>query len=69
METTSTPNVIREYQVSEDEQEMLFSREASYGSIKRACPWCESMTLTEDTYGYEKVVSCSHCEYSESKTL
>ncbi len=54
---------------NEDEQELLVSKTILYGDITKPCPWCQSMTLTEDTYGYEKVISCSHCEYSVTKTI
>lgn len=63
------PNIIRLSQVNEEEREMLLSKDKVYGDIDKPCPWCSSMALTEDTYGYEKVISCSHCDYSVSKTI
>lgn len=63
------PNVIGLTQLNEEEQEMIIARDTIYGMIERPCPWCSCMTLQEDTYGYEKVVYCTHCEYSQSKTI
>lgn len=63
------PNVIDPHQINEEEEDMIVSREIIYGMIDRPCPWCNGMTLQEDTYGYEKVIYCTHCEYSVSKTV
>lgn len=63
------PNIIRLNQVSEEEGQLLISREKVYAKDTMPCPICERMTLREDTYGYEKVVSCSYCDYSMTKTI
>lgn len=65
----NNPNIIRLNQVSDEEGELLFSKEIIYAKEDMPCPWCQCMTLSEDTYGYEKVVSCSHCPYSQTKTI
>lgn len=40
-----------------------------YADKKMPCPRCSLMTLEEQTMGYEQVIYCTHCEYSESKTI
>lgn len=40
-----------------------------YGDIRKPCPFCGLLTLEEETLGYEKVIYCVHCSYSESKTI
>ena len=40
-----------------------------YGAVQKPCPLCGGMTLVEDTFEYQKVVSCTNCDFYEERTL
>lgn len=52
-----------------EEMESIISNRKIYSDVKKACPWCNGITLEEETFAYEKVVYCTNCAYSESKTI
>lgn len=52
-----------------EDTELVISDRKVYGEVDRSCPWCNGMTLEEQTFMYEKVVFCTHCDYSQSKTI
>jgi len=55
----------------EKEEEQLKEQRKRFAinPVDRECPNCEGMTLERETMGYEEVVFCTRCSYSESKTL
>ena len=33
------------------------------------CPYCFGAMIEEETYGFEKVSFCSHCEYASTRNI
>lgn len=52
-----------------EDVELVVSSKKIYADKKKPCPWCNGMTLEEMVLAYESVVYCTHCSYSDTKTI
>jgi formamidopyrimidine-DNA glycosylase len=51
-----------------DEIEEGFEEEV-YVKDGNFCPRCQCALVEEQTFGYERITTCSHCDYFASKTI
>lgn len=66
---TDNINIVKVENLSDEDRELVLSHKKIYAREKMPCPKCGLDTIQEDTYGYEKVSSCSHCDYSSTVNL
>jgi ribosomal protein L37E len=66
---TDNINIIPVTNLNDEDRELILSHKKVHATERTPCPRCGLDTITEDTYGYEKVSSCSHCDYSSTVNL
>jgi len=68
MKINDNPNIIHIENITEEDKQLLISTKSPDPTREHKCPICGG-GVEEQNFGYEKLVFCTHCEYSKTKTI
>lgn len=68
MKIFENANIITLDNITDEDRELLISKKTLDPTRDNHCPQCGGDVL-EENYGYEKLIFCTRCEYSKTKTI